>query len=85
MLSKAGVPIPAKANKPDLIAKIIESTATLSIFEEHYGSGAARQSGASTPKPAAPAIVQTHKREAEKQTAVTETKKDSDIVCADNL
>ena len=39
LLTKAGVAIPAKANKPDLIAKIIETPAALQLFESSRGGG----------------------------------------------
>ncbi|KAH8107494.1 hypothetical protein DFH11DRAFT_1549512 [Phellopilus nigrolimitatus] len=69
VLTRAGVSIPTKANKPDLIAKIIASPAALSVFDEIHGSGV-KAPGVSTPRPvaapAAPAKV-------EMQTKVKET------------
>ncbi|THH03844.1 hypothetical protein EW145_g5964 [Phellinidium pouzarii] len=56
ILTRANVSIPAKANKPDLIAKISSSPAALSVFNELQGGGA-KASGASTPRPAPPATV----------------------------
>ncbi|KAL5523469.1 hypothetical protein ACEPAG_7642 [Sanghuangporus baumii] len=51
LLTRAQIPIPAKANKPDLIAKIIDSPAALDVFDEIHGGGSVRPSGANTPKP----------------------------------
>ncbi|KAL5507605.1 hypothetical protein ACEPAH_7061 [Sanghuangporus vaninii] len=51
LLTRAEIPIPAKANKPDLIAKIIDSPAALDVFDEIHGGGSVRPSGANTPKP----------------------------------
>jgi len=59
LLQKANVAIPAKANKPDLIAKILSSQAAIGVFESSNGSEAGGSSTpsavkqASTPKPAA--------------------------------
>lgn len=56
ILTKAGVTIPAKANKPDLIAKIIETPAALEVFELTRGGGdrakyAVTPAGGGTPQP----------------------------------
>ena len=53
LLTRAQIPIPARANKPDLIAKIIDSPAALNVFDELHGGGSVRPSGANTPIPAA--------------------------------
>lgn len=56
ILTKAGVAIPAKANKPELIAKIIATPAATSKFESLHGNGgetprvAHTPAGGSTPK-----------------------------------
>ena len=39
LLTEAGETIPSKANKPDLIAKIIGSAAATSKYDEIYGGG----------------------------------------------
>ena len=53
ILQEANVSIPAKANKPDLIAKIIETPEALEVFQATAG-GQPKASPApvSTPKPA---------------------------------
>lgn len=73
------MPIPAKANKPDLIQKIMDNPAALSVFEESHGSGA-KPSGASTPRPATVASIPIEKGATENDVGVTEAEKGSDIV-----
>jgi len=62
ILTKAGVAIPAKANKPDLIAKIIETPAALEVFELTRGGGDKEKfvgtpAGGATPQPPQSATV----------------------------
>jgi len=53
ILQEANVSIPAKANKPDLIAKIIETPEALEVFQATLGGQTkASPAPASTPKPA---------------------------------
>lgn len=61
ILSKAQVAVTGKTNKPDLIAKILASPEALKVYEEQYGSPAAKDaSEAAAPastKPASSAAV----------------------------
>ncbi|EJD02615.1 uncharacterized protein FOMMEDRAFT_19911 [Fomitiporia mediterranea MF3/22] len=80
LLNEAKVPIPAKANKPDLIAKIIDTEAASSLFQVKYGDASGRPSGASTPVPVAGAartVVEKGTTEAQR---VAEPAKESNIL-----
>ncbi|KAI5118918.1 hypothetical protein M0805_003742, partial [Coniferiporia weirii] len=83
LLARAGVPIPAKANKPDLIANIIASPSALDVFHETYSKGT-KSSGTSTPKPAAAAAaakpVSPVRAEVEKEVPAVEMEKDENFL-----
>ncbi|KAH9949612.1 hypothetical protein B0H21DRAFT_727646 [Amylocystis lapponica] len=55
LLTKAAVPIPSKANKQDLIAKVLASPAALQVYHQQHPSPSARQNKKQTsPKHASP-------------------------------
>ncbi|KAH9855216.1 hypothetical protein C2E23DRAFT_724870 [Lenzites betulinus] len=60
ILTKASVAIPSKANKPDLIAKILASPAAVDVYNQQHGtsSGAAKPAPKAQEKP--PAVLSPH-------------------------